>query len=63
MEQAFAKVKTALAAAGARFDQVVSITVQIVDYSAADLELLARLFRPAAFPPHFDREGRTRAVA
>lgn len=62
MEQAFAKVKTALAAAGARFDQV-SITVQIVDYSAADLELLARLFRPAAFPPHFDREGRTRAVA
>lgn len=101
MAQAFANVAIALAAAGARLDQVVSIAIYIVDYSEADLEPLARLTaahfppgtaagqharagatagarraavrdqrdgggsllaRPAAFPPHFDREGRTRAV-
>lgn len=49
MEQAFANVKIALAAAGARLDQVVSMTVYIVDYSEADLEPLARL-TAASFP-------------
>lgn len=50
MEQAFANVKIALEAAQARLDQVVSITVYIVDYSEADLEPLARL-TAACFPP------------
>lgn len=43
MEQAFANVKIALEAAQARLDQVVSITLHIVDYSEADLAPLARL--------------------
>jgi len=50
MEQAFANVKIALEAAQARLDQVVSITIYIVDYSEADLEPLARL-TAACFPP------------
>ncbi len=50
MEQAFANVKIALTAAGTRLDQVVSMTVYIVDYSEADLEPLARL-TAASFPP------------
>jgi enamine deaminase RidA (YjgF/YER057c/UK114 family) len=50
MEQAFANVKTALEAAQARLDQVVSITLHIVDYSEADLVPLARL-TAACFPP------------
>jgi enamine deaminase RidA (YjgF/YER057c/UK114 family) len=50
MEQAFANVKIALQAAQARLDQVVSITIYIVDYSEADLEPLARL-TAACFPP------------
>ena len=50
MAQAFANVKIALAAGGARLDQVVSIAIYIVDYSEADLEPLARL-TAAHFPP------------
>jgi enamine deaminase RidA (YjgF/YER057c/UK114 family) len=50
MEQAFENVKIALDAAGARMDQVVSMTLHIVDYSEADLEPLARL-TSACFPP------------
>ena len=50
MEQAFANVKIALEAAQARLDQVVSITIYIVDYSEANLEPLARL-TAACFPP------------
>jgi enamine deaminase RidA (YjgF/YER057c/UK114 family) len=49
MEQAFANVKIALEAAQARLDQVVSITLYVVDYSEADLEPLARL-TAAHFP-------------
>lgn len=50
MEQAFANVKIALAAAGARLDQVVSITLYIVDYSEADLEPLAHLTAASFLP-------------
>ena len=50
MKQAFANVRIALEAAGARMDQVVSMTIHIVDYSEADLEPLARL-TAASFPP------------
>lgn len=50
MEQAFENVKIALEAAQARLDQVVSITLYIVDYSEADLEPLARLTADY-FPP------------
>ncbi len=50
MEQAFENVKIALEAAQARMDQVVSMTLHIVDYSEADLEPLARL-AAAYFPP------------
>lgn len=50
MEQAFANVKIALEAAQARMDQVVSMTLHIVDYTEADLDPLARL-TAAYFPP------------
>jgi enamine deaminase RidA (YjgF/YER057c/UK114 family) len=43
MTQAFANAKIALEAAAARMDQVVSMTVYIVDYGEADLEALMRL--------------------
>ena len=50
MEQAFENARIALEAAGFRMDQVVSMTLHIVDYSEADLEPLARL-TSACFPP------------
>ena len=50
MKQAFDNVRIALEAAQARMDQVLSMTVYIVDYSEADLELLARC-TAACFPP------------
>jgi enamine deaminase RidA (YjgF/YER057c/UK114 family) len=68
MEQAFENVRIALDAAGARMDQVVSMTFHIVDYSEADLEPLARLtaahFQPDRLPastlvpvPRLARDG------
>ena len=50
MVQAFENVRIALEAAQARMDQVVSMTVYIVDYSEIDLEALARC-TAACFPP------------
>ncbi|MBL6616820.1 MAG: RidA family protein [Reyranella sp.] len=51
MVQAFENVRIALEAAQARMDQVVSMTIYIVDYSEADLETLA-LCTAACFPAH-----------
>ena len=50
MAQAFENVKIALEAAQASMNQVVSMTLYIVDYTEADLEPLARL-TAAYFPP------------
>lgn len=50
MAQAFENLTLALEAAGARPDQVVKITIYIVDYTEADLDALGRL-TAATFPP------------